>query len=1139
MMNKDLELIENTLKGLLNPNNEERRISEQQLAELLMNKPKLCYDLGNYLSIANDKLLITYSLVIIRKILDQKEEEEDISVIWKNLTKEMKENLEQNVLNLLKKNQDLSLGKKICDVISMIYENVSNSEEKWEDALRYIVDGFKADLQQQNFLIIQNSLCLLSKIFNYAYSELKEGANLFINGFNNFFKSNFLSIKAYSSLAICEILTGISDKKFKKEFKNFIFNCLQTILECLNQKDESNLKLSLFALNDLAQMQPGLLNKNFSDIFTLMGKIFETTTLEEDALRTISLEVILSIIEKNNKIITSDKEKMTIIINSIFKYGMEIEDDIDEEWRTPKSLTLADESFIPEEKLDEAMLLLDRYILALGKKNSLIIISNSIMELLQHSNENWKYKYIAYIAIGKISEHVDDINELTKIITMIFNDLNNENPKIRYACVSCISQFGENFRDNFTELYHSQIYPPLMNLFTNEPILRVKCQISDAFQSCIEQTSKSTINTYQQSILDTIFNSFIKSDEECPQLLRETILDTLGELLSNVKDDFIPFSEKCFLILFEYFKKLVMGNTSNINLFSVLVELLTKVGEYCNTLFLSRASDIAQTLILFQNSISNFKGSVGAYLEQAWTRLIPVLKEKHQQLIPQVIESIIKVVSHPPEVSIASDPGKKIDIQQFMTEINKSASNQNKLKIEKEKFSLNTSETEEYVIFLTILNLYLEQLKEYIQPMLQLVENEAQKIISYPNNDIRSEASKIFPLLIKAIEDKCDPNNLLNYIKNYLSLLIECAKKEKENFVLSDMLNSIQDLLEGRNKIFTTEELNKIFGELFSIFDKVELSRLSLLADENESEKKIASTKLNKEADDEFESDFEEENLDNIRDEIEEVESALIAFSDAVGAIFKTHKELSFPIAKKLLLDVLPNYFKADSSNFEKKMGLFILDDMTESLGQDLLFEVWDDIGKILIQYSDSPISELRQAGVYGLGQFVVQTKNNYEKYGTEIINAIDRGLKISDDGDLQVNYLAAKDNIVATLGRVIKHKGSFYGNNLQEMINIWLENLPIITDTQESEGMHDLLCDIVMQSPALAFGANNQNIPKIIKILCTVVESKKYSNDDINKKIFKIFEGMKGNSNFTQAISEAKKIAKKSVVAKITKYLE
>ena len=135
--------------------------------------------------------------------------------------------------------------------------------------------------------------------------------------------------------------------------------------------------------------------------------------------------------------------------------------------------------------------------------------------------------------------------------------------------------------------------------------------------------------------------------------------------------------------------------------------------------------------------------------------------------------------------------------------------------------------------------------------------------------------------------------------------------------------------------------------------------------------------------------------MDNIKQNIEGAEDIITAFSDAIGALFKTHKEYCMEIAGKMVNDVLPKYFKNTATNFEKKMGLFIMDDMIEFLGQELLSAIWNDIFKILLQYVENNSCEIRQAASYGLGQFITNTKNNYEIYAKDCLDILFRALKV------------------------------------------------------------------------------------------------------------------------------------------------
>ena len=150
---------------------------------------------------------------------------------------------------------------------------------------------------------------------------------------------------------------------------------------------------------------------------------------------------------------------------------MEIDETIDEDWLTPRNLSLTEEELIPEEILDEALSLIDRIIIGCSNKTVLPIISQIIMELLNHK-ESWRLKYIAYISAGKISGYAEEIKEIEQIIQIILDDIKSENPKIRYGCLYCITQFSSALKDEFTDFYSEKVVPSLCSLVIGDNVLR-------------------------------------------------------------------------------------------------------------------------------------------------------------------------------------------------------------------------------------------------------------------------------------------------------------------------------------------------------------------------------------------------------------------------------------------------------------------------------------------------------------------------------------------------------------------------------------------------------------------------------------------------------------------------------------------
>ena len=301
----------------MTPNNEERRKNESQLMELMnKNKIGLVLCLTQILNSTSDPSCALYAAVIARKLI-QVPEGESCNSSWKSAPDDIKEQIKTNLMNVLIKCNDKNLKKKIGNIVGNLYESVSFNKEKWETVLQYIADGFKLPLTPENAINIDSAVFILSKVFPYATEELTPGIDVFIDGFKKYFKEGSLEIQTNSVEAICEILGGYLSKENTKKFKDLIFNILQTI--------------TLFALSDLAQVQPAMLKKNFQDIMILMGKIIENKKLDDDALRGVAFEVIVSIIENHPKVICEDKEKLSLLINSIYRYAMEIEEDIDED----------------------------------------------------------------------------------------------------------------------------------------------------------------------------------------------------------------------------------------------------------------------------------------------------------------------------------------------------------------------------------------------------------------------------------------------------------------------------------------------------------------------------------------------------------------------------------------------------------------------------------------------------------------------------------------------------------------------------------------------------------------------------------------------------------------------------------------
>jgi hypothetical protein len=165
-----------------------------------------------------------------------------------------------------------------------------------------------------------------------------------------------------------------------------------------------------------------------------------------------------------------------------------------------------------------------------------------------------------------------------------------------------------------------------------------------------------------------------------------------------------------------------------------------------------------------------------------------------------------------------------------------------------------------------------------------------------------------------------------------------------------------------------------------------------------------------------------------------------------VGSLFKTHKEMTINLVEYIINRVLPKVF--DLSDNMNKFGLFLIDDMVEFLGYELLKARWNDFLIPLMKYTLDKNVVVRQAACYGVGIYAQNTppvvfKPFLEKTLTTLIEAV----HIPKGSEKNKVYGSCRDNSVAAIGKIVKaHGGSF---DPKPILKVWLTMLPLRTDKQ------------------------------------------------------------------------------------------
>ena len=863
-----------------------------------------------------------------------------------------------------------------------------------------------------------------------------------------------------------------------------------------------------------------------------MGKLIEKTDYLSDNIRDMSFEVILSLVTKY-PILLKDDSKSKILIELIFKFALEMEVDITNEWMNPKTDSLVSEDVIPEEKLNSALILLERLIESAENEENVLALIADITIMFIKNESHWKYKYIGFMTVSHIIEFINDMKNISHIFNDVFTNLSNFNPKIKFACLECINAFSDHFQPDFQNAHYVPVINGCLQLFKDSS-LRIRMESCYCLESFFESVNDQVALEYCETILNEIFTIFLQ--DEVQVCLIDSLVNLSCEIVRALEDKFKPYSEKCMEIFCNFLFKIFKMRAKS-SLFGPLLVVITTIGPICKETFEKFLPDLIQISVDLQNNVADCSDPILKSLQVSWEPMISIINEKYTNLIPQIIESSLKLITKTPKVSVSSNPESKFDLGELLTE-GKTEDNTEETK----RMDINTAEMNDLTDSIELINVFIEGFDKHFVPYIEFTEQTIIPLNKYDaNSSVRGVSITVFEVLANLVIKYSSVEVAHTKVKNYISIIFEAMEKEEDNENVITMLKTLENILEEVKLFLTTPEINSLFSKLIEIFNGLEKQRLDLIRHKEQAQKDLDTDKANvlKSGEDESDNEFEdeEEDLDMLSYDIKSIESILTGFSNVIGNIFKHHKELCMEVVNKLLVEYLPKYFLDSSSNFEKKLGFFILDDMIEFLGQDLLYNVWSDIFQLLIKFSNSNSSAIRQAVVYGIGEFCKYTKKNFENYYGHALNALVGALDVQKtDNDSKEEFLAAKDNSVSSIGKIIKYHAEKI--NLKETINKWVQSLPIEVDKVEAIDQYEMLCEIILNKSEFIVGENNSNLVKIICVLGKIYQTL-FTNDSINEKIKIIMKNFKDNSSLHVYVEEAIKQSDSKVKDKITEFFK
>ena len=820
----------------------------------------------------------------------------------------------------------------------------------------------------------------------------------------------------------------------------------------------------------------------------------------------MGFELIISIFEDNPSLFTimNGDNLLNSFLELIFNYALEFDKNMELNLSDiPLDDNVNSIDFTIEDEITFSLSLLERMFECTEKekiKNILNIVVNNFI------HQSWKHQYVILLSLSIYCSKNDDMSLIDPYIDSIFNFIYSNEIKVKFASLFLIKNLMSYYKNDFINKYISKILSLILPLLKKDKNLRCRYEVLNCFKYIIHYNNSNELNNSIEKIFNVLMDIFIENNIHV--ILRKLILSNILELNNKRNNENINLLLNNIDInaFMTYFINLYNKKT-DFDLYGVLLELITSIGIHSNEKFNTVISNILFYVIqLLKDFEDNEKKNNNKFsiceLKMSFIKIIhivlPILinKNDNYNMIYDLMNIVISLIKSKNIANIDLSSNKEPSIINLYDEENvPNDEDQNIYDIQIKEFSSLLS------ILLSILNSIDSSNIQKLQQFLILIENEVLPLISFRfDKYIRKKSSKILEKLIILNNDN-EQKNVKSYL--FINSLINAIEKETDALTTKYFLERIREITDcNDNEFLNKYRVTKIFNKFSKFIDNLKIKRNQLIEKQNVIKEK------NKEAQN---KNIDINNLnEKIGKEIKNIEDIQIEIGENIGILLKTHKDKCEQIIDKIINNLIPSYLNSNN-NFEIKIALYLSDDLIEYIGQEKIIEKdWEMIYYIINKYIFNDDYSIKQAAAYGMGIFALQTKHNFSKYGQKLIDNLCKSLNFSINikndnkmGDKE-DFLISFDNLVAALGKIInaQFNNEIIQNNINELIEKWIMNLPIKYDETEQEQQHEWMVNFFIYKRNL--------IPlncysHYFESLAEVYQSK-YSNKNIDNQIELIF---------------------------------
>jgi len=1049
----------------MNPDNEVRGQAETVYNETKTNQPnQIVQALLQVGRTSTTQDLRAFAIILLRQALVNFQEKS----LWTKITPQTQALVKRELLNGIEREDNSYVRSNLCDATYELASEIYEAKESWAELLDWLLRLASSNIahQRQSALLILAHLSTFL-VETFSGSQFEVIKNLLSSGLKD---RESIKVRLAALDSTTNFIQVFTQQPFRNELQTLLSSMLEILGDCLNQKDEDNAQSALKLFIDLAELDPGFFKPNISSFLDAMTKIGQATELD-DSTRQLAVEFLVTFVENKPSICKQLDEFIRNLIALLLQMMLDVEEISIQEWVNQEDNEDALEilnSVVAQENLD-------RVCLALAGESIVPIIFEHISKFLNNKSD-WKFRHVALMALSMIGEGCCEylMPNLDHVVAMIIPGFEDEHPRVRWATANTAGQMSTDFGPKFQKRYHQEILSRFIKMMDDQNP-KVQSHTAAAIVNFCEKFDANLIKPY----LDGLLSKLMVLMQSGRRIVQEQAITAIASIAGCAGKHFIPYYDTFVPILKEILIKVQAKEFRMLR--GKAMECISLIGiAVGKEKFMQDAHAVMEILAKTQEAPMDTDDPQREFMLQSWTRIATCLGEDFIPYLKFVIPPLLKSADLTAGIHIL-DPNTPTDDDEPGWEY---------VDVGDAKIAIHTSALEEKATACNMLYCYASEMKDGFFPYVEEVSKLLVPLMSFYYHDgvrlasLSTMAQLLLSTKLYLEKNKKDPSYLTNLFSYIYSNLMDAVSSEVDQEVLVVGIEAIHECIsEMGPNCLSAEKVSELVRQIKLFIIGTQQRRAELVSRNPD-------------------ADIDEPYL--IREELLKEDDVSNEIAEVIGVLVKNHPETFLQAFQELVPLVIEMLQKGRSAP-ERQLAICIFDDIVEHT-HDRSYPLFPHFCPLVLEYAVDPHPGVRQAACFGLGVCV--------QYGGDVFkHLIPKTLEVlvsvinKPDSRSEKNA-PPTENAISSVGKIIQFHPEVLGDKLGQITSMFVNWLPIEVDVIEAKVVHNQLVHFIKTINQHVFGNNFQNLPKVLTIFATILDSN-LVEPETNKTIIQILQQM------------------------------